>query len=106
VKKGLFYGFCIGAICAYYCVVKFLMTGFGFEFGYGFAAGAVLICVLLFIYDRYVGRISGDPDNLRWWEAPSSEFIKHDRANAASADCTQAGVPERAATGYLPPVDD
>ena len=101
MRKFLFYAWCIGGITAYCIFIRFVMTDFGPKFGYGFFFGALMFGSMLFFYDRHVGRISGDPDHLRWWEAPAKDFIA-----AEKADYMQEPTQEQsAASNCLPPPD-
>lgn len=64
---------------------------------YGFIGGFFLAAAMLFLYDRHIHRISGDPDHLRWWEAPAKDFMKSDEkpTEGRIIDCTPERRKER-----------
>lgn len=101
MRKRLFYIFCIGGLALYVWGSRAILNSFDDETLYAFVGGFFLAGAMLFLYDRYIHRISGDPDHLRWWEAPAKDFIA-----AEKADCKPAPRQSPAEATYSRPEDD
>lgn len=101
MRKLGFYIFCIGGLILYVWGSRTFLKSLDPNTLDGFIGGFFLAAAMLFLYDRYIHRISGDPDNLKWWEARSKDFIA-----AEKLDYKQAPKQNHVAISYSPPEAD
>lgn len=83
-------------------LTKRMLSNFSAEVVWAIVVGFFIGIGVCVWWDRYVCRLCGDPDKLKWWQAPAKEFIAAEKAGYTQAP----PLAPRAAIEHSPPAAD